>query len=111
MATNVFLSKGSVIADGAGTDVYTGPGGSKQAVVHSIYVSNIDGTNSADVTITAKNLVGDTFRHIAKDVPVPAGSTLVLDKPIDLSFSGVIHMTASAAGDLETVMGILEIDP
>ena len=111
MATNVFLSKGSAISDGAGTDVYTGPGGSKQAVVHSIYVSNIDGTNSADVTITAKNLVGDAFRHIAKDVPVPAGSTLVLDKPIDLSFSGVIHMTASAAGDLETVLGILEIDP
>ena len=111
MATNVFLSVGSAIAASPGTAVYSGPGGSKQAVVHSIYVSNIDGTNSADVTITAKNLVGDTFRHVAKDVPVPAGSTLVLDKPIDLSFSGVIHMTASTSGDLETVLGILEIDP
>tara|TARA_R100001086_G_scaffold100583_1_gene50326 strand:- start:127 stop:462 length:336 start_codon:yes stop_codon:yes gene_type:complete len=111
MATNVFLSVGAPILASGGGAIYSGPGGSKQAVVHSIYVSNIDGTSSADVTIKAKNVSGDTYRHVAKDVPVPAGSSLVLDKPIDLSSTGIIHMEASLAGDLETVLGILEIDP
>jgi len=110
MATNVFLSKGAEITL-AGGDVYPGPGGSKQAVVHSIYVSNIDGANSATVDIKARNTTSDAYRYVAFEVPVPAGSTLVLDKPIDLSSSGTIHMKASATGDLETVMGILEIDP
>ena len=46
---------------------------------------------------------------MAKSVPVPAGSTLVLDKPIDLEATGDVHMTASANSDAEAVLGILEI--
>jgi len=112
MATNVFLSKGAQVAASGGADVYSGPGGSKQAIIHSIYVSNIHATDTADVTIKAKNLSTDpNYRHIAANVPVPAGSSLVLDKPIDLSSSGLLHMEASAASVLETYLGILEIDP
>ena len=110
MATNVFKSVlGQVPSTGA--DIYSGPGGSKQAIVHSVYVSNIHATDTANVTIKAKNVTGDTYRHVAANVPVPAGSSLVLDKPIDMSATGKIWMEASAALKLETVLGILEIDP
>ena len=111
MATNVFLSVGAQVAASGGADVYSGPGGSKQAIIHSIYVSNIHATDTANVDIKAKNLTGDTYRYVAKNVPVPAGSSLVLDKPIDMSSTGKLHMEASAASVLEAYLGILEIDP
>ena len=79
------------------------------SIVHSCYVSNIDGTSSVDVDIKARATSGDTYYHVAKSVPVPAGSTLVLDKPIDLEATGDVHMTASVNSDAEAVLGILEI--
>ena len=88
--------------------MYTAPGATT-SIVHSCYVSNIDGTNSANVDIKARATSGDTYFYVAKSVQVPAGSSLVLDKPIDLEATGDIHMTASANSDLETVLGILEI--
>ena len=83
--------------------------GSLPAGVHSIYIANIDGTNDAtvDVKVTTDN--GSTYYHIAKTVPVPADSSLVMDKPVNLEATDKIHMTASANGDLETYMAILEI--
>ena len=46
---------------------------------------------------------------MAKNVPVPSGSSLVLDKPVDLEATDKIHMTASANSTLNAVLGILEI--
>ena len=40
---------------------------------------------------------------------MPADSSLVMDKPVNLEATDKIHMTASANGDLETYMAILEI--
>ena len=47
--------------------------------------------------------------HIAKTVPVPADSTLVLEKPVNLAAADKIHFTASANSDLECFLSILEI--
>ena len=77
--------------------------------MHSVYVSNIDGTNAANVDIKARATSGDTYYYVGKALQVPAGSSLVLDKPIDLEATGDVHMTASANSDLETVIGVLEI--
>lgn len=104
---NTFKNQGAALTTG-GAVVYTAPG-STTSIIHSCYVSNIDGANSADVTIKARATSGDTYYHVAKTIPVPADSTLVLDKPIDLEATGDIHMTASANSDLEVVLGILEI--
>jgi len=109
MPTNNFKSVGAAVLASSGSIVYGPVGSGKEAVVHSVYVSNIDGTNSANIDIKARNTSGSTYFHVAKDIPVPAGSSLVLDKPIDLAATGDIHMTASVAGDLETNLGILEI--
>ena len=104
---NTFKNQGAALTTGGGV-VYTAPG-STTSIVHSCYVSNIDGSASVDVDIKARATSGDTYYHVAKGVPVPAGSTLVLDNPIDLEATGDIHMTASANSDAEAVLGILEI--
>ena len=104
---NTFKNQGAALTTGGGV-VYTAPGATT-AIIHSCYVSNIDGTSSVDVDIKATARSGDTYYHVAKAIPVPAGSTLVLDKPIDLEATGDVHMTASANSDAETVLGILEI--
>ena len=104
---NTFKNQGAALTTGGGVG-YTAPG-STTSIVHSCYVSNIDGSASVDVDIKARATSGDTYYHVAKGVPVPAGSTLVLDKPIDLEATGDIHMTASANSDAEAVLGILEI--
>ena len=104
---NTFKNQGGALTTGGGI-VYTAPAATT-AIIHSCYVSNIDGTNSANVDIKARAPSGDTYFYVAKGIQVPGGSSLVLDKPIDLEATGDVHMTASANSDLETVLGILEI--
>ena len=104
---NTFKNQGAALTTG-GAVIYTAPAATT-SIIHSCYVSNIDGTSSVDVDIKARATSGDTYYHVAKTVPVPAGSTLVLDKPIDLEATGDIHMTASVISDAEGVLGIVEI--
>ena len=110
MANN-FKNQGAALVVSPGAVVYTAPSADAldTAIVHSMIISNIDGTNSADVTIKARATASDTYYHIAKDVPVPAGSSLSIPKPVDLESGGDILMYASAGGDLEAVLSILEI--
>ena len=104
---NTFINKGAALTTG-GADVYTCPGATA-AIVNAIYVSNIDGTNSCDVNIKATIDGGSTYMHIAKTVPIPADTTLVLEKPVNLAAADKIHFTASANSDLECFLSILEI--
>ena len=104
---NTFKNQGAALTTGGGI-VYTAPAATT-SIVHSCYVSNIDGTNSANVDIKARATSSDTYFYVAKGIQVPGGSSLVLNKPIDLEATGDVHMTASANSDLETVLGILEI--
>ena len=104
---NTFKNQGAALTTG-GAIVYAAPVATT-SIIHSCYVSNIDGSNSVDVDIKARATSGDTYYHVAKAVPVPAGSTLVRDKPKDLEATGDVHMTASVNSDAEAVLGILEI--
>jgi hypothetical protein len=104
---NAFKNAGVALGTSR-TTLYTCPS-STEAVIHALYVSNIDGTNDADVTIEITIDGGSTYRHIGKTVPVPADSTLILDKPINLEAGDILALTASATGDLEAVVAILEI--
>jgi hypothetical protein len=78
-------------------------------VIHALYISNIDSVNDADVTIEVTIDGGTTYRHIAKAISVPANSTLILDKPINMEAGDILGLTASVAGDLEVFASILEI--
>ena len=74
-------------------------------------MSNVHASDPASIDIKVKNVTGDTYTHIAKNVPIPYGSSLVFDKPVDMSATGKVWMEATDALHLETVLGILEIDP
>lgn len=101
--------KNSAAAIGASrTDVYTCPA-STQAVIHAVYLSNIDGTSSVDATVEIYDSSATTYFHVGKTLPVPADSTLVLDKPINLEAADKLTVTASAASDLECVISVLEV--
>jgi hypothetical protein len=73
--------------------------------VNSIIVANVDGTNSADITIRifSQDDLGGTGTAIASTIAVPADSTLiVIDKNTSfyLLEDKSIGATASAANDL-----------
>lgn len=76
--------------------------------VNALLVSNIDGVNSADITV-------DIFRssvayRIAVTIAVPADATLdVISKSIYLEEGDQLRLTANAANDLEAVCSYEEI--
>lgn len=77
--------------------------------VNALYISNIDGTANADVTV-------DIFRsstafRIASTIVVPADATLdVLSKSIYLEEGDELRLTANASGDLQAVCSYEEIN-
>ena len=79
--------------------------------INSIIVANVDGTNSADVTISWYD--GSSDRHLAKTVAVPADTTLVVlskESPIYLEEGQSIRGGASANSDLEVIISYDELD-
>lgn len=78
--------------------------------INSLIVSNIDGTNSADISV-------DIFRssasyYLASTITVPADATLVViskDNPIYLEEGDSIRCLASADGDLQAICSYEEI--
>ena len=91
------------------TTMYTCPSATS-AVVHAIYLSNIDGTNDATVSVAISGSANFDHRsYILKTVDVPADSTLVIEKPINLEAGDVLKAVASANGDLQAFASVLEI--
>jgi hypothetical protein len=91
------------------TAIVTNSSGSgKVFKVNALYVANIDGTNSADITV-------DLFRSstayaIASTITVPADASLdVISKALYLEEGDVLRCTASASGDLTAVCSYEEI--
>ena len=79
-------------------------------VVHAIYLSNIDGTNDATVNIAVSgSAYFDTRRYLMKTVDVPADSTIVIEKPINLGAADKLETQASANDDIDVFASILEI--
>ena len=113
---NAFKNAGVAIGATA-TTIYQTPIGVNSSVVHSIYIANIDGTNNATVNIevSTDGAGSANFFHVAKTVQVPADSTLILDKPINLfntnnaSAGDLMRATADVASRLECFISILEI--
>lgn len=94
------------------SQILSAPAYPKVYKIESIIVSNVDGTNDADVNV-ALNL-DSTVRFIAKTVTVPADSTLIVttaDTPIYLSSLTLdsLYASASAASDLEILISYQEI--
>ena len=82
--------------------------------INSLVVSNVDGTNAADITISyySEDDIGGTATEIVSTVSVPADASLVvIDKntSIYLEEDRSIGATAGAANDLKVVVSYEEI--
>lgn len=109
---NVATITGKTAVQAVGTSataiVTNSSGSGKVLKVNALYVSNVDGTNNADITV-------DLFRssvayRIALTVVVPADASLdVISKAIYLEEGDSLRLTANAASDLEAVCSYEEI--
>lgn len=89
-------------------------GSNKVFKVNSLIVSNIDGTNAADISINfySQDDIGGTAYAICKTVSVPADASLVvIDRAsaIYLEEDKSIGATAGTASDLEVICSYEEI--
>jgi hypothetical protein len=72
-------------------------------VIHSVHVTNIDGTSSAD--ISGQMYAGGY--SIAHTVPVPAGSSVeMLKQPKVLNTGETLQLESSATGDLHATISL-----
>jgi hypothetical protein len=109
---NVATITGKTAVQAVGTSataiVTNSSGSNKVLKINALYISNVDGTNNAEITV-------DLFRssvayRIAFTVIVPADAVLdVLSKAIYLEEGDSLRLTASAVSDLEAVCSYEEI--
>ena len=89
--------------------LYTCPAATS-GVVHAIYLSNVDGTNDATISVSISGSANFDHRsYILKTVDVPADSTVVIEKPINLGVGDKLETQASANNDIDVFASILEI--
>lgn len=82
--------------------------------INSLYVSNVDGSSAADITVSiySEDNIGGTATEIVSTVSVPADATLVViskDTSIYLEEDRSIGATAGTASDLKVVCSYEEI--
>jgi hypothetical protein len=82
--------------------------------INSLIISNVDGTNAADITISlySEDNIGGTATQIVSTVSVPADASLVvIDKNTSfyLEEDKSIGATAGSASDLKVVVSYEEI--
>jgi hypothetical protein len=75
--------------------------------VNALYVSNVDGTNAADVDLEFRR--NSTSYRIARTVSVPADALDIISKSIYLEEGDELRLAASANSDLEAVCSYEEI--
>ena len=89
--------------------LYTCPAATS-GVVHAIYLSNVDGTNDATISVSISGSANFDHRsYILKTVDVPADSTVVIEKPINLGAGDKLETQASANDDIDVFASILEM--
>ena len=89
--------------------LYTCPAATS-GVVHAIYLSNVDGTNDATISVSISGSANFDHRsYILKTVDVPEDSTVVIEKPINLGAGDKLETQASANDDIDVFASILEI--
>jgi hypothetical protein len=94
------------------TDIYQAPTGNAgdRAIVLSCLVANVDGANSAAITITVTDGSDAVLSTLASTITVPADASLeVIANKLILKQSQKIRATASVASDLEVTLSALEI--
>ena len=106
-ATNVYAANAQVSLTAAtATQLVSNAASSgKVYLIDSIVVSNVDGTNACDITVTRFNAATNTGTAypICSTVVVPADASLIVvgsENRINLLEDESIYVTASVANDL-----------
>lgn len=110
---NVTAIYGKTAVQAVGTSataiVTNSSGSNKVLKINALYISNVDGTNNAEINVDLFR--SSTAYHIARTVVVPADATLdVISKSIYLEEGDSLRLTANAASDLEAVCSYEEIN-
>lgn len=105
MATNNFkLISSSTISSTNNSLINTAATGTT-LVIHSVYLTNIgDAITYANVIVEDASAAIST--KIAHKTPIPAGDTLVLDKPLNLESGDKLYVRGA---NLEVTVSALEI--
>ena len=105
---NTFKSDFFNLGTTADTNLYTAPL-STTTLVKSVYISNVNGSSSANISITV-GATGATAAHIIKGAIIPIQSTLqVITEPIVLEAEDRINAQATTADDIYIVISYMEI--
>lgn len=109
---NVTTITGKTAVQAVGTSptaiVTNSAGSNKVLKVNALYISNVDGTNNAEITVDLYR--SSTAYHIAKTVVVPADATLdIISKAFYLEEGDALRLTANSASDLEAVCSYEEV--
>jgi hypothetical protein len=86
-------------------------GSNKLYKINSLVVSNVDGTNDADISVDLFR--SSTAYYIARTITVPADATLVViskDMGLYLEEGDSLRCLASATGDLQAICSYEIID-
>lgn len=93
--------------DGVDSPVYNCPAATTAIVIYC-QIANVDGTNAADVNIDLYD--GSEARAVVSTLSVPANSAVnPIGGKLVLQASDVLRCWASADGDLELTLGVLQI--
>ena len=80
------------------------------AVVHAVYLSNVDGVNDETINLSVSGSANFNDRkYILKTVDVPADSTVVIEKPINLGAGDKLEAQASQTSSIDVFASILEM--
>ena len=87
-------------------------------VISSLFITNIDGTNAANIIISVTNAAasneagasGVLKYYVAYNLVVPPKTTVTLMKPIFMESNDKLWLKANAAGDLSVGGSVLKID-
>lgn len=90
--------------------VYTCPAATV-AIVIGLQVANVDGTNAADVSVCwTDDSAADAVTYLCKTIMVPPDASFCpIDGRLVLEAGDQLQAVASAAGDLELSLSVLEI--
>jgi hypothetical protein len=97
------------VGSGLATAISGVPSGSVYKV-NSIFCANVDGTNSADISVSIYD--GTTDFYLAKTIAVPADATQIISTKetyFYLEEGDSIRAVANAASDLELIIGYEDI--
>ena len=104
---NSFKNKGLSLTATAQT-MYTAPAAT-ESVIHALFLTNITEGYEGFVTIIVNDVSASADYKILYRAPVPPGSTLTFDKPINLEAGDSLKALASSVDLMTAFLSVLEV--